>query len=246
MISESSFNPDDDSNQMLTYGDIISLGLPDDPNLFIFTDGFIKNRIYLKNFKDDHLKGNYSRCLFQIYPQFANTFKKQAQTLEEEFKSSKFNIQKKRQLVEELQQKITDEYKFNMESFEKHKNTPLTYGKVVQFLHVASNKFLSINFVEAEQERENYKIELSEYSSDSTFFKFLPSYKYQKESEGTIYISDVVSISFAQTYMSKIPFLHCNTNRQISKEVFRLTSGPNAFLIHDNNIKVDKKIKNLN
>ena len=45
-------------------------------------------------------------------------------------------------MVEETIEKLKDEYIFNVECFEKHKGTPVTFGKIIQLLHLQSNKFL--------------------------------------------------------------------------------------------------------
>ena len=77
-------------------------------------------------------------------------------------------------------------------------------------MHVASNKFLCCKFEEAELQKENYKLELSKYSSDNTFFKFLASYKHQSDSEGIIYSNDVIYITCAGNYLNKQPYIHCH------------------------------------
>ena len=60
---------------------------------------------------------------------------------------------------------------------------------------------------------------MSSYSSDSTFFKILPSYKHQKESEGIIYSNDVVYISCANNYLNKVPYIHCHEDRSQKQQM---------------------------
>lgn len=45
-------------------------------------------------------------------------------------------------------------------------------------MHVYSKKFLALAEDEAEYEKENYKLELVEFSSENTQFLILPAYKY--------------------------------------------------------------------
>lgn len=57
------------------------------------------------------------------------------------------------------------EYKINIENTDKTKNQPISFTQAVQFLHIASNKFLACNYIEADQEKENFKLELNEFPS---------------------------------------------------------------------------------
>jgi len=75
---------------------------------------------------------------------------------------------------------------------------------------LASNKFLSCHFNEAEIEKENYKLELDDVPSEATNFKISPSYKHQKEGEGIVYYEDLILINHSSIVLDKSPFLHCN------------------------------------
>lgn len=221
----------------LCYGDLIAFENPKENNSFIFSDGFLKTKLNMKTFEQSS-KTDFSSCLFQIYPQFANTNKTLALNLAENLAISKTIGQRKKEKIEAMQEKLTDEYSFNLETFNKHKNMSISYGKVVQMMHVASNKFLSVTFVEADIEKENYLITLEEYSSDSTFFKILPSFKYQKESEGKIFVEDIVFLAFAGAYLNKTPYLHCsNTNPQSRDKKL----GPSFFQTNLNDIQFHSK-----
>jgi len=199
--------------KILCFGHVISLGDPNDVSSFLYTEGFMKHRIFLKQFKEVNSFHLYSKSLFQLLPQFNNSYKKQLVNISNNL--DKKDLQNRKEFIEEAQEKLLDEYKLNLEGYEKYKNTPITYGQIVQFLHITSNKLLSVTSKEAELEKENYQIELSEYSTDSTFFKILPSYKYQKESEGKIFLNETVYITHAFTaYINKTMYLHCSQKNQ--------------------------------
>ena len=206
-------------NQKLAYGHIISFSPPDDHHSFVFSDGFISSRTILKNFKNIDPSSKYLHCLFQIYPHFLNSCKKAALNLEEELKSksSELNDQKKREIIQERIEKVSHEYKFNQDTFEKVKDTPVSFDNPVQLLHIASNKFLSCNYAEADFEKENFRLELSEYPSENTFLKFLPVYTYQKRNEGVIYLRDTVYLVMSSQYLNKIPYLHISVDFSKSK-----------------------------
>lgn len=52
------------------------------------------------------------------------------------------------------------EYKHNMDIFEKLKGMPVTYNQDIQLLHVASTTFLTCKYIESEIENENFSLEL--------------------------------------------------------------------------------------
>ena len=54
----------------------------------------------------------------------------------------------------------------------------MTYNRGIQFLHLASNKYLAFADEEAELEKENFKLVLEDFPSDHTVFKITPAFKY--------------------------------------------------------------------
>jgi len=239
------FNNEDTNfhSRYLCYGDMIALENPEEENSFIFSDGFLKIKLTMKTFDDQtSFKSDFSSCIFEIYPQFANNNKTQALKLVEELETSNYTGQQKKEKIEMMQEKLTDEYSFNLETFNKHKNVAITYGKVVQLMHVSSNKFLSVTFIEADKEKENYQVSLEEYSSDSTFFKILPSFIYQKESEGKVFVEDIVFLACAGTYLNKTPYIHCSDTKPQIREK---KSGPSFFQTNLNDIGFHSKIDPL-
>ena len=197
----------------LCYGHIISFSPPDDHDSFVFCDGFISNKTVLKNFKTASQNSKFLDCLFQIYPSFLNSGKKAALGLKEELKKQEISEQKKREKIQDTLEKVSHEYKFNQDTFEKLRDTPISFDTPVQLLHVTSNKFLACNFKEeANYEKENFKLELTEYPSEYTFLKFLPVYTYQKRNDGVIYLHDTVYLVWASQYLNKMPFIHISSD----------------------------------
>lgn len=204
----------------LTFGSIISLSSIDSSDSFIHVDGFIKDKVLVKRFDTTDSKLMYSKCLFQIYPTFINTYKKEALALQEAVDvSRKPKAIKRVEIINSLQEKIATEFSFNLETFKKVTGQPILFGQPVQLLHVTSNKFLACRNTEADIEKENYKISLNEFSSDATVFKFFPCYKHQKESEGIIYIDDHIFITTTNVVLNKVSYIHLSkpTNVKIKK-----------------------------
>ena len=209
----------------LTYGSTIYLSPQGDPDAFVYSDGFVKTTLSLRH--DDRGRANggiFDRCLFKIYPSFSNTVKKEA--LAPDLFKNNYSESKKLEMAEDLKDRLSSEFKFNLESCEKVQGTPISFDQPVQFLHVASNKFLCLHNQEADIERENFKLELVQYPSEWTVFKFSPSFKHQKESEGVIYPGDFTFITSAQMIMKKAPHLHATViideeeNFQSARTVF--------------------------
>ncbi|CAD8103545.1 unnamed protein product [Paramecium sonneborni] len=224
----------------LTYGSVISISHVQDDHSFITADGFVKRSVYLKNFHHIDVvdvKGlgkmksrPYFNTLFQIFPKFTNNTKQeilkelQGEEQEEETQPAIQNILEsilKQQKVDEktimskeqiqsFSQKLLQEFKYNLDTFEKSKSHKVSYKSHIQLLHLASSKFLACHQKEARVESSNYKITLDELPSDASLFKILPAYKYQKEGEQVIYASDIVYIVRATSLMNKLTFLHAS------------------------------------
>ena len=224
-----------DNFKPLTYGAIVSISFAAKQDQIIYSDGFIKNRVYLKDFGINQQRGSFYRSLFKLYPSFTNTYKKEAQQKTKDFENNNYNDQKKREEIEDLKEKLLTEYKFNQDSFDKVDGVPIVYEQPLQFLHIASNKFLACSPQEAEIDRENYKIELVDAPSDKTIFKISPSYKHQKESEGIIYYGDLIHIVSANSILNKFPYLHSNVGKEIKLGISNNDTVDSKILNMDNN-----------
>ncbi|KAL4462524.1 hypothetical protein ABPG74_000354 [Tetrahymena malaccensis] len=105
---------------------------------------------------------------------------------------------------------LQNEYKYNVDTFENNKNQPVNYNQPFQLLHLNSSKFLSCNSVESKWEKENYEISLEEFCTDSTLFKIIPAFKYQKDSSNAISEGDCIMIIRALPFNNKTIHLHCS------------------------------------
>ena len=93
----------------------------------------------------------FFQSLFQIYPKFVTSRLAQALNIDDELKrhSSRDDQAKRQTRINDFEDKVIMEYKMNIESTEKSKNMPISFTQSVQFLHIASNKFLACNYFEA-------------------------------------------------------------------------------------------------
>lgn len=79
-------------------------------------------------------------------------------------------------------------------------------------MHISSNKFLACNYFEADEEKENFKLELDEYPSDNTCFRMMPAYLHQTRVDGLIYADEPLYIIMDKIYLGMKPYLHIGEN----------------------------------
>ena len=77
------------------------------------------------------------------------------------------------------------------------------YFEDIQLLHLNSSKFLACLDCESKMEQENFQITSDEYTSESTSFKIIPAYKYQKDGDTVIYDGEIVYIVRSQAFHNK-------------------------------------------
>ncbi|EGR32970.1 MIR domain protein [Ichthyophthirius multifiliis] len=206
----------------LKFGDVLSLSPKDQFLKFITCDGFVQTKAYIKSLQYDGNGQLFDRCLFRIYPVFSVT---NQQALISSYKrKNKTNNKYKRQTTvakkseeqkqAELQNNVIQEYKNNLDLYEKIKGTEISFNQDVQFLHLASNKFLVCNYIESDYEKENFKLELQEFSSQNTNFKILNSFSHQIRNNRIININDLVYITSSKTYLGRLPYIHCSEQKQ--------------------------------
>lgn len=214
---------------LVCYGHIISLSPKNIPSSYLFSNGFLQNKITLKNSDSK----NYSKCLFQILPAFLNLAKQNAINLNLDINDKYKNISdlKKKEILDDVSKKVMQEYKFNHETFEKLKNTPITFDSQIQLFHIASNKFLSGNLEKAELEKQNYKLELSEYPSEYSYFKFLPNFIFQKRPDNLIYYTDTVNLIISMQNFNRLGYVH------LSGEIECLRANKEHFFQPNRNFK---------
>ncbi|EWS73528.1 inositol-triphosphate type 1 protein (macronuclear) [Tetrahymena thermophila SB210] len=222
----------------LLFGSIISLNPFEEPMKFIMSDGFVKNQAYIKDLSFDGSGSVFDRCLFKVYPSFKSKYLRELLEKSKDFEKtkrnttnpifrkqtteSKFYTSKKEKSEQQKQQdfeaNVMQEYKHNMDVFEKLKGTPVSYNQELQLLHVASNTFLTCNFIQSEIENQNFGLELQQFSSKSTIFKIQPCYTHQQRTEGIVLLKDVVYITSAASYLGRQPYLHSSKVQEQLKD----------------------------
>ncbi|CAD8131502.1 unnamed protein product [Paramecium pentaurelia] len=112
--------------------------------------------------------------------------------------------------VRDNQMNLFNEFKFNVDGFDKEKGNYVKYEEPIQLLHLASSKWLCSLLDEAKFENQNFKLALSDYTSDETLFKIVATYKYQKEGDQIVYSQEIVRIMRMIPFLGKPTYLHCS------------------------------------
>jgi len=124
--------------------------------------------------------------------------------------------------LKDYQKKVESEFKYNMDTFEKLKGSVLSFYQPFQMIHLNSSKFLACEDYEADFEKENYKLTLKDYPSETTIFRFKPAYKYQKDGDQIVLSNETLSILASNPGLRKQGFLN------ISEEISIYKQGSNS------------------
>lgn len=168
-----------------------------------------------------------SNCLFLVCPNIQNSVKSDIlreiqiqqddvsedpymDTLEEGAVVVEAPRQNNEVLIRDLQVRLLNEYKYNIETYEKEKTIEVEYDQPILLLHLASSKFLACDMKEAKFENQNYKLTLDNYPSEASMFRIVPAFKFQKDGDQIIYASEVVRIMRSIPLLNKPTFVHCS------------------------------------
>lgn len=127
-------------------------------------------------------------------------------------KKERKEIKMSNQQARNQQGKLLNEYKENIDAFEKAKNQCLYFGQEIQLMHVNSAKFLACHDVESRYEKENFLITLDDFTSEATSFKIIQAYQYQKDGDLAIYQDEIIQIVRSQAFHNKIAYLHASSD----------------------------------
>ncbi|EGR33075.1 MIR domain protein [Ichthyophthirius multifiliis] len=153
-----------DSNKLL-YGHIIVLQLTDQKQYSFHIEGFFRPQASLQKAQFQ----NQENFLFKIMPSFQTSYIDQL---------NKLNLTAQSNVI--LQKKVLDEYKQNIDIYNKLKGQPILFYTPIQLLHVSTNKYLQCNYSQADYSKDSFKLDLSIFSSKYTIFQMLPVYNHQK------------------------------------------------------------------
>lgn len=62
------------NTEPLRFGGVISINPYEEPMKFIMSDGFIKNKAFVKDLSFDGSGAIFDRCLFRVFPSFKSKY----------------------------------------------------------------------------------------------------------------------------------------------------------------------------
>lgn len=173
------------SSELLHFGQLISICLED--NCYIYSKGFIDNSVYVIK-ADDNSSHDFIGSIFRVLPQCMYSVQNNLISSCEEFSQQHFQDKFKRH-----EESFEGELKTNIQTYSNFKGEPVRFGSIIQLQHVLSYKFITLVPQEnAEIEKENLKLRLTEFASECSYIRVETAYKFQKESDGLVRINDRV------------------------------------------------------
>ena len=185
---------------------------------FLFTQGIFNDNCFFYNFKSESdVLFNYLNTLFLIIPPCEY---ESLQKIKDSIKTIRDNIFSGSYNDKSIYQKSTDIYiKFKQEILTNHeqsinmleKKICVNFGDSVQFLHLASGKFL--NFKKNSDDLKIY-IKLSPKMSSNTIFRILNGFNYQSENSTKIFFNLGIKIACGDKNTNREKYLaNGNVNR---------------------------------
>ena len=122
--------------------------------------------------------------------------------------------------VKEYQKKIESEFKYNIDTFEKLKESLVSFYQPFQLIHLNSSKFLACSeeFEQADFEKENFKLTLRDFPGENTVFKFHPAFKYQKDGDQIVLSNETVALQAINPGFIKLGFLNISDEISVYKQ----------------------------
>ena len=173
------------SNEFLHFGQLISISLEEDS--YIYSKGFIDNSIYLQSI-DSSGAFDFTGAVFRVLPQCMYSVQNDLLSASQDLSSSLFTEKFTRH-----EESHEGEIKTNIQTFNNFKGEPVRFGSIIQLQHMVSHKFLTLVPQEnAEIDKENLRIKLTEFASECCYIRIETGYKFQEEGDSLVRINDRV------------------------------------------------------
>lgn len=158
----------------LTYGDHVTLKYLGG---CLSTKGVISDEVMLA--KDVN---QFENCLWEVYVQ--NQYSAVEEYEEVLLSYAHGDKEGTTELLNQLRRAANNERKLNQRLMSMKYGKPVSFGDVIQFRHVISKKFLTVNqFVLAKAERENMQVVLDNNGTSMSWFDVLPRSKFDREGQ---------------------------------------------------------------
>jgi Inositol 1,4,5-trisphosphate/ryanodine receptor/MIR domain/RIH domain len=220
------------SSEYLHFGQQISISLEEDS--YIYSKGFVDNNIYLQQL-DNIGTYDFAGAVFRVLPQCMYSIQNDLLISSEALHHSQFHDKFLRH-----EESLEGEIKTNIQTYNNFKGEPVRFGTIIQLQHVMSYKFLTLIPQEnAEIEKENLKIKLTEFASECSYLRIETAYKFQNEGDGLVRINDKVVFELMLPELIKTAYLNASDYfTSVKSELL-----PSDTLRREINVSLDHKVK---
>ena len=190
---------------MLHYGGCVTLALSE--GAFLYSKGFTDSSAYIERFPSDL---EFSMAVFRVLP--SCTYSIQREVLAARTKSTTV------ERLALLEESLEGEMKTNIQTYAASKGGPVKFGALIQFEHVSSHKYLTVQSHEtAETERDHLRVSLEDFGGELSLFRVEAAFQFQATGDQCVRYGDQVKVCTYIPQFSKTAFLHTSASPRSQK-----------------------------
>ena len=220
------------SSEFLHFGQLVLVCLEEDS--YLFSKGFIDNSINVQEF-DEGSSSDFSGAVFRVLPQCMHSVQNDLLVALDELSQAQFHEKFSRH-----EESLEGEIKTNIQTYSNFKGEAVKFGSLIQLQHVLSYKFITLVPQEnAEIDKENLRITLTEFASECSYLRIEPGYKFQKETDGLVRMNDRVIFEVTMPDLIKSVFFNVSEHSTAVKSELL----PGDVVRREVNASLDHKVR---
>eukprot|EP01116_Phalansterium_solitarium_P023786 TRINITY_DN850_c0_g2_i3.p1 TRINITY_DN850_c0_g2~~TRINITY_DN850_c0_g2_i3.p1 ORF type:complete len:714 (+),score=284.55 TRINITY_DN850_c0_g2_i3:279-2420(+) len=175
----------------LCYGDVIALKYDEDTDGFLCTEGLANSGCYLSSISrgsDGDVALNFRDCVFEVMPRLQYEYAEHKDSL----KSKPKALMTPAEADRHKRMKVATQRELDQNDAEQARmqGKSVTYGSIIQLIHVRSRRFLMVADRSSETEKDSLLVSV-DHGSEAAWFRITPRFKVRVEGE-KVCIDDLV------------------------------------------------------